>query len=145
MNFSYSSQTEPQILLKFDVINLQQTWSDNSDLQAYWPTINRCINKAIELSWVLLASDSQATTPSGYRASLWDPWPYFILLFFFFWQLLYSSFEGALSDEKTGLYFTVQSPTSLVINAQPYCTASSETVFPFCRLLRLAGTTVEVF
>jgi hypothetical protein len=41
---------------------------------------------------VLLAADSQSTSSSGYRASLWDPWPDFIFLFFFFWQLLYSSF-----------------------------------------------------
>jgi hypothetical protein len=40
---------------------------------------------------------------------------------------------------------TVQSLTSQVINAQPYFTVSSETVFRFCRLLRLAGTAVEVF
>jgi hypothetical protein len=31
---------------------------------------------------VLLAADSQSTSSSGYRASLWDPWPDFILLFF---------------------------------------------------------------
>jgi hypothetical protein len=32
---------------------------------------------------VLLAADSQSTSSSGYRASLWDPLPDFILLFFF--------------------------------------------------------------
>jgi hypothetical protein len=32
---------------------------------------------------VLLAADSQSTSKSGYRASLWDPCPDFILLFFF--------------------------------------------------------------
>jgi hypothetical protein len=32
---------------------------------------------------VLLAADSQSSSSSGYRASLWDPWPDFILLFFF--------------------------------------------------------------
>jgi hypothetical protein len=32
---------------------------------------------------VLLAADSQSTSSFGYRASLWDPWPDFILLFFF--------------------------------------------------------------
>jgi hypothetical protein len=31
----------------------------------------------------VLAADSQSTSTSGYRASLWDPWPDFILLFFF--------------------------------------------------------------
>jgi hypothetical protein len=31
---------------------------------------------------VLLAADSQSTSSSGYRPSLWDPWPHFILLFF---------------------------------------------------------------
>jgi hypothetical protein len=29
---------------------------------------------------VLLAADSQSTSSSGYRASLWDPWPDFIFL-----------------------------------------------------------------
>jgi hypothetical protein len=32
---------------------------------------------------VLLAANSQSTSKSGYPASLWDPWPDFILLFFF--------------------------------------------------------------
>jgi hypothetical protein len=32
---------------------------------------------------VLLAADSHSTSSSGYRASFWDPWPDFILLFFF--------------------------------------------------------------
>jgi hypothetical protein len=32
---------------------------------------------------VHLAADSQSTNSSAYRASLWDPWPDFILLFFF--------------------------------------------------------------
>jgi hypothetical protein len=32
---------------------------------------------------VLLAADSQSTNSSGLWASLWDPWPDFILLFFF--------------------------------------------------------------
>jgi hypothetical protein len=32
---------------------------------------------------VLLAADRQSTSSSGYRASLWDPSPHFILLFFF--------------------------------------------------------------
>jgi hypothetical protein len=32
---------------------------------------------------VLLAADSQPTSSSGYRASLWDPWPDFILFIFF--------------------------------------------------------------
>jgi hypothetical protein len=32
---------------------------------------------------VLLAADSHSTSSSGYRASLWNPWPHFILLFFF--------------------------------------------------------------
>jgi hypothetical protein len=31
---------------------------------------------------VLLAADSQSTSSSGYRASLWDSWPDFILFFF---------------------------------------------------------------
>jgi hypothetical protein len=31
---------------------------------------------------VLLAADGQATSKSGYRASLWDDWPDFIFLFF---------------------------------------------------------------
>jgi hypothetical protein len=31
---------------------------------------------------VLLAADSQATSSSGYWASLWDPWPDFSLVFF---------------------------------------------------------------
>jgi hypothetical protein len=31
---------------------------------------------------VLLAADSQSPSSSGYRDSLWDPWPDFILLFF---------------------------------------------------------------
>jgi hypothetical protein len=31
---------------------------------------------------VLLAAYSQSTSSSGYQASLWDPWPDFILLFF---------------------------------------------------------------
>jgi hypothetical protein len=31
----------------------------------------------------LLAADRQSTSSSGYRASFWDPWPNFILLFFF--------------------------------------------------------------
>jgi hypothetical protein len=31
---------------------------------------------------VVLAAGSQSTSSSGYRASLWDPWPDFILLFF---------------------------------------------------------------
>jgi hypothetical protein len=30
----------------------------------------------------VLTADSQSTSSSGYRASLWDPWPDFILLFF---------------------------------------------------------------
>jgi hypothetical protein len=41
----------------------------------------------------LLAANSQSTSKSEYRASLWDPWPDFILLFFFVWQLFYSSFK----------------------------------------------------
>jgi hypothetical protein len=32
---------------------------------------------------VLLAANRQSTSSSGYRASLWDPWPHFILLLFF--------------------------------------------------------------
>jgi hypothetical protein len=32
---------------------------------------------------VHLAADRQSTSSSGYRASLWDPWPDFIFLFFF--------------------------------------------------------------
>jgi hypothetical protein len=52
---------------------------------------------------VLLAADSQSTSSPGYQASLCDPWPDVIMLFFFVWQLLYSSFESVLSDEKTGL------------------------------------------
>jgi hypothetical protein len=40
---------------------------------------------------VLLAADSQSTSSPGYRASLWDPWPDVILLFFFVWQLLENS------------------------------------------------------
>jgi hypothetical protein len=31
---------------------------------------------------ILLAADSQTTSASGYRASFWDPWPDFSLLFF---------------------------------------------------------------
>jgi hypothetical protein len=31
---------------------------------------------------VVLAADSQSTSKSGYRASLWDPWPDLSLLFF---------------------------------------------------------------
>jgi hypothetical protein len=38
--------------------------------------------RACVLARVLLAADSQSTSSSGYRASLWDPWPDFILLFF---------------------------------------------------------------
>jgi hypothetical protein len=52
---------------------------------------------------VLLAADSQSTSTSGYWAFLWDPWPHFILLFFF--RLTSTSFcyQCVLSDEKTGL------------------------------------------
>jgi hypothetical protein len=37
---------------------------------------------------------------------------------FFVWQLLYSSFYGILSDEKTVLYFSVRTLTGQVINDQ---------------------------
>jgi hypothetical protein len=62
-------------------------------------------NKAYKLYLgvgVLLAADSQSTSKSRYRASLWDPWPEFILLFF---RLTITSFcyQCVLSDEKTGL------------------------------------------
>jgi hypothetical protein len=67
---------------------------------------------------VLLAADSQSTSASGYRASLWDLWPDFILLFFFRLTITLFFFQGTLSDEKTGLQFTVQSLTSQVINSQ---------------------------
>jgi hypothetical protein len=53
---------------------------------------------------VLFAADSQSTSKSGYRASLWNPWPDFILLFFFpFDNYFLFFFQGAFSDEKTGL------------------------------------------
>jgi hypothetical protein len=52
---------------------------------------------------VLLAADSQSTSKSGYRASLWDPWPDFILLFFLRLTIAFFFFLGAFSDEKTGL------------------------------------------
>jgi hypothetical protein len=37
---------------------------------------------------------------------------YFFFIFFFAWQLLFSSSWGALSDERTGLLFVVQSVSS---------------------------------
>jgi hypothetical protein len=38
----------------------------------------------LHVAYVLSSSCGwQSTNSSGYRASLWDPWPYFILLFFF--------------------------------------------------------------
>jgi hypothetical protein len=55
---------------------------------ALFDTSNNYLNTGVG---VLLATDSQSTSSSGYRASLWDPWPDFILFFFFVWQLLYSS------------------------------------------------------
>jgi hypothetical protein len=45
------------------------------------------------------------------------------------------------SSLTRGLVCSLQCNHSLV----PITTISSETAFPFCRLLRLAGTTVEVF
>jgi hypothetical protein len=52
---------------------------------------------------VLLAADSQSTSTSGYRASLWDPWPDFILLVFFSLTITSLCYQCVLSDEKTGL------------------------------------------
>jgi hypothetical protein len=52
---------------------------------------------------VRLAADSQSTSTSGYRASLWDPWPDFILLFFFRLTITSFCYQCVLSDEKTGL------------------------------------------
>jgi hypothetical protein len=51
---------------------------------------------------VLLAADSQSTSASGYRASLWDPWPDISLLFFR-WTITLFCFQCVLSDERTGL------------------------------------------
>jgi hypothetical protein len=46
---------------------------------------------------VLLAANRQSTSSS------WGPWPDLSFSSFLDWQLLYSSFYGILSDEKTGL------------------------------------------
>jgi hypothetical protein len=43
------------------------------------------------------------------RAPLWGPWPDFSFSFCFAGQLFCSSSWGALSDERTGLQFVVQS------------------------------------
>jgi hypothetical protein len=66
---------------------------------------------------------------------------------FFDWQLRYSSFKASFLTRKRvcSLQCNHSLVRSLTPNNQPYFIVSSETVFPFCRLLRLAGTAVEVF
>jgi hypothetical protein len=59
----------------------------------------------------VLAADSQSTSASGYRVSLGTLGQILSSSSYFIRQLLFSSFEGAFSDEKTGLYFTVRSLT----------------------------------
>jgi hypothetical protein len=57
---------------------------------------------------VVLAADSQSTSASGYRASLWDPWPDFILLFFLLvWQLHYYDFNTPSLTRKRSVVYSV--------------------------------------
>jgi hypothetical protein len=99
---------------------------------------------------VLLAADRQSTSSSWYRASLWDPWPDSILFFFFSFDSYFILFPTAFSLTRKRVS-SLQCLHSLVRllttnnHTLPSHSVSFETVFPFCRLLRLAGTTVEVF
>jgi hypothetical protein len=56
-----------------------------------------------ELSWVYLTADGQSTSSSWYRAPLWGPWPYFILILSFVTIACFFFLQGALFDERTGL------------------------------------------
>jgi hypothetical protein len=50
---------------------------------ATWRTRSLNLYRSLKIGvGVLLAADSQSTSKSGYRASLWDPWPEVSLLFF---------------------------------------------------------------
>jgi hypothetical protein len=87
----------------------QSSWLHNGDVLCFlWGTNWICmcyVEESRPLGFgvgVLLAADSQSTNKSGYRASLWDPWPDFILLFFRLTITLFC-FQCILSDEKSGL------------------------------------------
>jgi hypothetical protein len=72
-------------------------------MEVFYPSSMRDCYYGVEVG-VLLAADSQSTSKSGYRASLWDPSPDFILFFFFFrLTITFFFFQGAFSDEKTDL------------------------------------------
>jgi hypothetical protein len=56
---------------------------------------------------VLLAADSQSTSKSGYRASLWDPWPDFIFFFFFHLTITLFCFQCVLWRENGSVVYSV--------------------------------------
>jgi hypothetical protein len=64
-------------------------------------------------SWVYFTADCLFTSSSWYRAPFWSPWPDFILILSLVTIALFF-LQGALSDERTGLYLTVQSLTGQV-------------------------------
>jgi hypothetical protein len=97
-----------------------------------------------------LTTNGQSACLSWYQATIWDQRPILPSLSrklspdvcgVFVW--------GAISDERTGLQFTCtiaigpcqccQSRAQVLQNVRPYLPVSFETVFPFCRLLRLTG------
>jgi hypothetical protein len=100
-------------------------------------------------SQIYLTTDGQSASLSRYQAIIWDLRPIFLSLS----RKLSSDIcsllvEGALSDERTGLYFTRTSTTGpcqrrhcrvqVPQNLRPYLTVSFETGISFCRLLWLA-------
>jgi hypothetical protein len=100
------------------------------------------INKFRCWNWSSLAADSQSTSSSGYRASPWGPRPDFILLFFFRLTITLFVILGCPLWRENG---SIVCSTITHWSQLLYFTILSETAFPFCRLLRRAGTTVEVF
>jgi hypothetical protein len=62
----------------------QELWPLDQEAIEIWTLISKFYWLPIGIGvGVLLAADRQSTSSSGYRASLWDPWPDFILFFFF--------------------------------------------------------------
>jgi hypothetical protein len=68
---------------------------------------------------VLLAADSQSTSKSGYRASIWDPWPDFILLFFLLLTITFFFFPSKAPSLTRKRVCSLQCNHSLVRAVTP--------------------------
>jgi hypothetical protein len=85
---------------------------------------------------VLLAADCQSTSKSGYRASLWDPWPEFVFCSSFVGQLRRRAFNASSLTRKRvcnlllNCFWALPEQSTLAEvpqNSRPYFTVSFET------------------